>query len=369
VRIVLGIVSVCAVVVGASWARAMTGAGQESFAARNAEWMRDHGLGFLVDRVEQYQVSHDQPKDGGTPVRALAAVATTTTSPAAPLWLPSPMPTSALSPFPGEGVWVPAGPVGRDGVAGVYTTRVRPNARKTSLVVFVARIDPARAAVRLVPGTQLPGGSWSHPPDVTAAECSTAILATNGGFRFDQSGGGWYADRHQAPNAPLRIGAASLVTFADGRVTVGVWGRDVGPADLASIAQVRQNLTLLVDHGQVDPHIDDAPKWGARLRNSLFIWRSGYGITADGVLVYVGGPGLTPRDLAERLIDAGAIRGMEGDINPEWVAANLIDHTGACHGTKALDAPPAQGGQQSSGQRYLSADTRDFVEVLARRTH
>ena len=36
-------------------------------------------------------------------------------------------------------------------------------------------------------------------------------------------------------------------------------------------------------------------------------------------------------------------------------------------GTKGLDASPSVGGQQSSGDRYLAPDTRDFVEVLDHR--
>ena len=357
-------------VVGFSWGRAVTKAGQESFAARNAEWMRDHHLGFIVDRVEQYQISHDQLKDGGKPPTKLTTDDTPSTSPpaaAVPVQLPTPIPSPAAEPFAGEGIWTAVGPVRSDGRAGVYITKLRPNARKSSVVVFVARIDPKVAKVRIIAGTDLPGGTWSHPPQITAAECTSALLATNGGFRFDQSNGGWYSDGREAANAPLRDGAASLVTFANGTVSVGLWGRDFTKAQLGSMTTVRQNLTLMVDGGKVDPNIDSGPKWGAKLRNSLFIWRSGYGITADGKLIYIGGPGLTPRDLAERLIDAGAVRGMQGDINPEWVAANLIhaDASG-CHGTKGLDASPAQGGQQSSGDRYLSTDTRDFVAVFSR---
>jgi len=370
-RPVLAVVLIVTIIVGYSWVRAITSPGQESFAARNAEWMRDHHLGSVVDRVEQYQYSHDQPPDGGTPDQALIgptpAPSAPTTGPIPQGATPQPMRSPAATPFPNEGQWTPAGPLAADGTAGVYVTRVRPNPLKTSLVVFVARVDPSRSRVQLVAGTELPGGTWSHPPQITADECSSAILAFNGGFRFDQSAGGWYSDGREAAGLPLQDGAASLVTFADGSVTVGTWGRDVTRADLPKVRSVRQNLTLLVDGGAVVPTIDDGPKWGARLKNSLFVWRSGYGVSATGELLYVGGPGLTPRDLAERLIDAGAVRGMQGDINPEWVAANLIHaDAGGCHGTPGLNGPADQGGQRSSGDRYLSTDTRDFVEILSR---
>ena len=42
-------------------------------------------------------------------------------------------------------------------------------------------------------------------------------------------------------------------------------------------------------------------------------------MTADGALVYVGGPGLDIADLANILVRAGAVRAMELDINTDWV--------------------------------------------------
>lgn len=371
-RVALVVIAGCVGIAGASWLLAVTRSTQETFAAKNAEWMRDHHLGSVVDRIERYQIEHDQPPVGGTPSAALIRPG----APSLPAQgaakvpggvPPDPMPSPAPTPFVGEGAWSPAGPPVRGGGHGVYTTVVRPNSTTTSLVDFVARVDPRLVDVQLVPGSDLPGGTWSHQPQITAKECPRAILAMNGGFRFDQSGGGWYADGHQAPDAPLIDGAASLVRFKDSTMDVVAWGRSVGTADLGRIESVRQNLQLMVDRGKVLPGIDDAPSWGAKLKNSLMVWRSGFGITSSGDLVYVGGPGLTPRDLAQRLVDAGAVRAMQGDINPSWVAANLYhDGPDGCHGTRGLDAPHSKGGQQSSGDRYLSPDTRDFVLVLAR---
>ena len=47
-------------------------------------------------------------------------------------------------------------------------------------------------------------------------------------------------------------------------------------------------------------------------------WRSSVGITADGALVYAAGPALNPIQLADLLVRAGVVRGMELDINPSW---------------------------------------------------
>jgi hypothetical protein len=59
---------------------------------------------------------------------------------------------------------------------------------------------------------------------------------------------------------------------------------------------------------------------------------------------------------------------MQGDINPDWVVANLysVDEAGTCVGTSGLPGSADQGGFRSGGWRYLSVDSRDFVAVLAK---
>jgi hypothetical protein len=125
----------------------------------------------------------------------------------------------------------------------------------------------------------------------------------------------------------------------------------------------------MADGGAPAPRLD-TNDWGALLANTAFVWRSGYGVTADGALVYAGGPALTPGDLVRTLTNAGAVRVMQGDINPDWVVANLysVDATGQCVGTSGLPGSADQGGFRSGGWRYLSIDSRDFVAVLAKPT-
>ena len=366
--------------VGYTWVRAMTKPGTESFVAKNAEWARDMRLGPVVDWLEQRQVENDSSNipDGGAPdVGLLAPVggvapAATSTAPNQPTTTlrphtehPVKMPTPAGEPLPGEGDWLPAGPDLGGGVHGVYYTKVRPNSEKTSLLVFAAWIDPKVTAVRLFPGTDLPGGKWAAQPQIPSDQCSQAIAAFNSGFRMDQSRGGYYAEERESNK--LVNGSASLVLYKDGTVNIGQWGRDVGPGDLPKADNVRQNLELLVDNGQLAPAaLDPNHDWGALLKNIYFVWRSGFGVTKDGALVFVGGPALQPKDLAQRLIDAGAVRAMEMDINPEWVTANLysVGADGKCHGEKGLGGPENQGGQRQPADRYLSTDTRDFVAVF-----
>ena len=363
-----------------SYARALTKPGQESVEAKSVQWLRDMRMGFVVDWVEQQYYARDQFADGGTPEVPIGPAVTAggdstdptnpseTTASTAPLPDHTPPPVKMASPvaepLPNEGEWFPAGPQVQ-GLSGVYTTKVRPNDQKTSLLVFVSWMDPKLVDIKLFPGSELPGGTWETPNFITPEMCPSAILASNGGFRMDQARGGYYAEGRAA--YPLIDGAASLIFFKDGTVDVAQWGRDYTDADLDRITSVRQNLSLMAEDGKPTPTLETTD-WGALLPNSYFVWRSGYGVTADGALVYAGGPALTPLDLVTTLTNAGAVRVMEGDINPEWVAANLftVDAAGNCVGTSGLPGTQDQGGMRSAPDRYLSLDTRDFVAVFSR---
>ena len=129
--------------------------------------------------------------------------------------------------------------------------------------------------------------------------------------------GGYYTDNRTI--IPLRTGAASFVVYKDGSFALGQWGSDVSMTP--SVVSVRQNLDLLVDNGQIVPAAYDANSsaWGATLGGGLYVWRSALGITANGALLYVGGPGLDIYNLANIMVHAGAVRAMELDINTDWV--------------------------------------------------
>jgi len=132
---------------------------------------------------------------------------------------------------------------------------------------------------------------------------------------------------------------------------------------------VRQNLDLVVDHGRPVPGLSAADnlKWGATLGGGAYVWRSGVGVTADGALVYVGGPSLSIVSLANLLATAGAVRGMELDINPDWV--NFASYSpstskGPASATNGTDLLPTMVGQPN---RYFESWwARDFFTLSAR---
>ena len=184
------------------------------------------------------------------------------------------------------------------------------------------------------------------------------MAAFNGGFRFQDAHGGFYLDGRQA--VPLRTGAASLVIYASGKVDVGVWGSEVTMTP--DVRAVLQNLVPIVDNGQpaAAATYSDHRLWGATLGANTVVARSGVGVTASGALVYVAGPALTARSLAESLQRVGAVRAMALDINPTWVTFNFYQHDGAgVTGTKLYPQ------MQRPATRYLgpTRESRDFFMI------
>lgn len=297
-----------------------------SLSARAAEWGRQHSLGGFVTWVENELYS--PPKTGGAPPKGSFGSGTTVKKFASHLVLapPTNIISPAKTPLPGEGVWHVAGRTTANGIPTVYEAFVRPDAVHTSFVVGVAWMDTNLLSAQLYSGSVIPGGGhFSHTAPVSAKDTEDLVAAFNAGFLTSDSNGGYYTDGQTI--IPLRKGAASVVIFKNGRMTVAKWGRDVVMTN--QIASVRQNLDLIVDNAKPVAGLNNpnSIKWGKVLGNSYNVWRSGLGITKDGALVYVGGPSMSIADLADILIRAGAIEGMELDINVDWVQYST--YTGA----------------------------------------
>jgi hypothetical protein len=131
---------------------------------------------------------------------------------------------------------------------------------------------------------------------------------------------------------------------------------------------VRQNLDLIVDGGQPAPGVqfNNPAKWGYTVGNAVLVWRSGLGVTADGALVYVGGPGMSAYTLAELLVRAGAVRGMELDINSDWV--DFFTYSPGPPGSPVGDLSVSKllVDMSPSTSNYLSASSRDGIAIFSR---
>lgn len=260
--------------------------------------------------------------------------------------------------FPGEGEWAPIGP-DVDGRPAMYTTTLRA-APGSSTPIGVAWLDPAALTARLHPGTSdPPGAGYISVPFLPREDFPIAAATMNGGFKTTEYPFGFFLEGREA--VPMRDGRATFAIDEDGVATIGEWGRDVSIFD--KVVSARQNLSLLVDGGHpvggLNPN--DISAWGATLNNVVWVQRSAVGVRADGALVWVGGP-LNITSLADLLTIAGAVRGMELDINFSWVAFNWyrMKPDGTLGAYKL--APTLNG----DGFRFLSADSRDFFSFVVR---
>jgi hypothetical protein len=217
-------------------------------------------------------------------------------------------------------VWQPAGRLVAGKPAVYETLLVPPGGTKRA---GIAWMNTSLLSARLYSGSMSPGGGpYTYTAPVTPAAASSLVAAFNGGFKMADAHGGYYTEGRMV--SPLVRGSASLVIYANGSATVGAWGRDV--AMTTSVVAVRQNLFPLVASGRPTA-LASTRRWrawggtcpcGAGQHGSEYQWRSGLGVTADGALVYAVGPLLDPLQVADLLVLAGAVRGMQLDINPTW---------------------------------------------------
>jgi hypothetical protein len=352
------VVLIALALLGTSWAYVVgTRPGNENFVAKSADWFRDHHLSGVADWVEREWYSHQAPPIGGDPSRSIAAsvVATEAGGGAAKggPTLPPTVSSPASPALPNEGVWQTLVSAG-DGQPAIAEAQIRPDSIHTGVLGALVWMDPTRLDLMEVPGTVEPGGNWpiigTVPPEMRAR----LVGAFNGGFRFKDAAGGYFSAGHAGP--PLVDNVASFVIRNDGTVDVGQWGRDdrMGP----DIASVRQNLPLIIDGGRPVPGLDDNTnhRWGYTLGSRVYVWRSAIGIRADGALVYAASDGLTATSLADMLVRAGVVRGMELDINPEWVTGAYYQHTAAGQ----IDPHKLIDGETKPANHYFEPSTRDF---------
>jgi hypothetical protein len=348
----------------------MFSAGQAAFknngqglSANLAEWARGHYLGPIVTFGEW--LSYNPPKVGGKPGFSLAIPngeqVTTSMGKGFRPDIPATLKSLAGAPLSGEGQWRVVEKV--HGHPAIFTTFLR-DATYTSYVNGIASMDQRLVKFQMHPGSEDPGaGNWGAWGSTYIPKgMRTGLLATfNGGFKLDSSRGGFYLNGQY--HGSLVAGAASVVYYKNGTIKIGEWGRDFTMN--SSIEGVRQNLKLLIDHGKIAPNLNQniQSNFGATLGGGYFVWRSGLGITKDGRIVYVYGPALNVQDLADLLARAGAVEGMQMDINPYWMKYEYYTANGHPSNPTPTNLLPTQ---QKSAYTYYSPYTRDFTAVYTR---
>ncbi|MDO8731840.1 MAG: phosphodiester glycosidase family protein [Actinomycetota bacterium] len=382
----------------------------EPFQVVAATWMRDHHMGAVVARMEDFYYQYiNKPEVGGRPkisasfgpgevtpppspaaspspsasIPSTPSPSPTSSSPASALpttppdfnFSPGPRPTTdpgavthlsppvdlispVAVPEPLEGVWQGVGSK-VDGQHAVYVTRVRTDNVHTSYYATAMWLDTSLLNSMFVPGYEEPKGGANPFNGALPQELWPLVMAnTNGAFRLEDTRAGYWYDGQMVH--PLEKGRASAVFYRDGQVFIGRWGRNLSLTP--DMIAVRQNLDLIVDHGQSKVNGPEYNvNWGATTDKENLAWRAGMGQRADGSLVYVVGQALSAQSLADTLVATGVQRAMVLDMNEYWSAGFFFNHQRdgdpICHKLDPDTSGPCD--------RFLHSFARDSFQFLA----
>ena len=330
---------------------------------RSVEWLRQHHGNWLVDTAEHYYYSWQAPKKGGLQLKVLPALRLPSTPVAGKrhharrlaAW-PPPIKPVFPHPLAGEGVWSSTGErVG--GKPAVLVTVFRTEIDYPRIVAYVAWFDHRRTSIAYYPGRyEPPAAPLRGPMEVPYGERWRLLATFNSGFIYrDGSNGSSIGGREYEP---LKKGLATLIAYRNGRVDISAWRG--GTVAGLGIAFARQSLPLIVDHGRLNPALNDSTQWGYTLGNAVRVWRTGAGIDRRGNLIYAAADYQTVTSLAQILQRAGAVRAMQLDINPEWPTLISYTHHGGLVPTKIVP------NYQQPATRYLVPDDRDFFAIYRR---
>ena len=270
---------------------------------------------------------------------------------------PDPCPTALRVPHrvPGSTGWVPIGRL-VSGCSALYETRVG--------TVSIVWLDPRLLSFTLYSGSLIPGGGpYLYTAPIREADALNLVAAFNSGFKDGDSHGGYFAEGRA--EVPLADGIASAVIYKDGTMRIGTWGSEV--LMTPDVVSVRQNMTLLIDNGVINPATSSEPysSWGITWPGGPTTNRSALGVTAQGAELFAGGVALTVPQITQAIASAGAVRAMELDENDIYPNFSIF--------TPALGAPASAGNGTevvpgfSGPERYFTASwNRDFFAAFAR---
>ena len=329
---------------------------------RSVEWLRAHHGNWLVDEVEHYYYNWKAPDKGGPQLTSLPTVGlggapmVNPTVRHRPVAAPPVITPVFVHPLPGEGVWRGTGPMVR-GRPPVMVTTFRTEVDYPRIVAYVAWFDHTRTSVTWYPGRyEPPRAPVRGPMSVPYGQRWRLFATFNGGFIYNDGSNG--SSVNGRLYEPLKAGLATLVAYRDGRVNVKSWNS--GPVAGPKVAFARQSLPLIINHGHLNPALNDSSQWGYTLGNAVRVWRTGAGIDRHGNLIYAAADYQTVVTLAKILQRAGAVRAMQLDINPEWPTLITYTHHHRLHPVRVVP------NYQQPATRYLVPDDRDFFAIYRR---
>ncbi len=341
-----------------SYLGALTQTSNSPFGIRTVEWLRDHGAAGLVAKVESIYYSLTAPSKGGPTLKALPKVGYGAAGAAVASLEYRPGRVHAIlhPALPGEGVWHATRP-GLEREPPVLVTTLRDQPEYPRVYAGLAWINTKHTTITLNPGRLEPSVTLPRGPMEVPLTSRPRLLATfNSGFKLADSQGGFVLGGHTY--ATMRDGQGTIVGYTDGHVDVIDW--TYGASAPANVSFARQNLPLIVNEGRPSPGIENTSEWGATVGNAVLVWRSAVGVDSRGDLIYAAGEDQSVKSIADALIRAGAVRGMELDINSFWTSFITYGAPGAGEPKNLLP------GMERSDTRYLEPDDRDFFAVYSR---
>ncbi|QCB51253.1 hypothetical protein E5720_20985 [Rhodococcus sp. PAMC28707] len=332
-----------------SYVRALTAPGYATWNDRTSSWIRDHGGAPALNLYENWRYASPPPDTQPDLTQHATARALSGGSATSFGTLPV-LPTVAGSPAP---TWIP-GRTGADGIPVAYTALFQPDPVHRSAVAGVALVSGSATVAHIVEGKSQPVADDNTAAAVPSARIPSLVAAFNSGWKMKDIAGGYFSNGTSMQG--LVDNQASAVVDDAGRLSVIDWtsGAAVNP----HIVAVRQNLALIVDHGSIAAGLQSNGdnRWGSAKNQLQYTERSALGTTAHGDLVYLAASKVDLPTLAQALLDAGAVTGMELDIHGGLTEFNswAVDHAGTLTPTAVLPTI------QDKPDRYLTPDQRDF---------
>lgn len=216
-------------------------------------------------------------------------------------------------------------------------------------------IDQEHLAAALYNGNQLPGGGpWTNGDHVGKVAQSALVLAFNGGFLFKHIRGGYFTEGKVVK--PLLPGQATLGVRKDGRLVLGIYGKDM--TNDGSWLSLRQNLPPIVDQGQNSLAQYPGTYWGNDFHSVDLNYRSAICNRSDGKMMYVAMGMVRITTLSDELARLGCTLAMELDINGHWPQFVWFPPGAPGHKGSLLDP------KMWKPERYVTSSQKDFIAMF-----
>lgn len=311
----------------------------------------------LQDKVAQAQYTLGQKTDGTVLAQQVSVPVTLVESNVDNLNLTDLTPLSDLPPLSGEGMWMPMVQHLFSDQIVLAQTFIRPDVTHPYAIVSLVQMDMKKLGLATIAGTYYPGGALNRGTGMVPLDIQKAnrlLAAFNGGFQ--QRDGEYGMIVGNKTYLPLRKDIPVLLMYQDGSVTLTDYTGQTLPG---SPSAIRQNGPYLIHNSIITPYVEEGiDTWGRTITNTMYTWRSGLGISADGNLIYAAGNSLLPRTLAMALLKAGAVNAIQLDINPPWVKFFVYNQLANGQYTATALDPSMIGWQQ-----YLKGNSKDFFYV------